>query len=229
MASGPVSESISSRTRMISISKQIAQAATTWANGDKKIEMLMVILKLYLKTIFGFPSKFGKILRPVLSIDEDFENAVLDTLIRISLLLEPRSSEMDCTGWTGCCDMVGHTQNDTIFLDNPYTKKEIEEEIYREIGGFLLSEQYKENQCQPPKENEILTTQSSKTHTTVIPKRSRFSRILTMLCALFVNSLPLSHCGCLYTWLLDLSLSLPVDCIHQGFIPSIASITASSR
>ena len=62
--------------------------------------------------------------------------------------------------------------------------------------------------------------QTRKTHTTVTPKRSRFSRILTLLFALSVNFLPLSRLECLHTCLLDLSL-----CLY----PSIASITASSR
>ncbi|GAY46428.1 hypothetical protein WN943_002069 [Citrus x changshan-huyou] len=53
-----------------------------------------------------------------------------------------------------------------------------------------------------------LPQQTSKTHTTVTPKRSRFSSILTLLCALSVNFLPLSRRGCLHTWSLDLSLCL---------------------
>ncbi|KAL9461932.1 hypothetical protein AB3S75_000009 [Citrus x aurantiifolia] len=37
MASGTVCESLSRSARMINTSKEIAQVATTWAKGDKKI------------------------------------------------------------------------------------------------------------------------------------------------------------------------------------------------
>lgn len=120
---------------------------------EKKLSDVDVVMDI-LKTATN-----KKVHRPVLIIAEDFENDVLDTLIKTKLITrakicaikgpgygEARNAvmkellnvlsvvtEMDCTGWRGCCDAVMVSENDTILLHKSYTKKEIEKEISKEL------------------------------------------------------------------------------------------------